>query len=128
MSAYIFSVFIYVLGFIGLASIGLFPLRAWQVLRIFFRRDPSHTPGKALAALAMLVVAAVFLVNVQVVLRIFRCLTQTYCGPSIGSGWTYLGVLGAVYLAFELIAFLMKKLSRAKKKGQSAISGREVPD
>lgn len=114
MSTPFFSGLIYLLGFIGLASIGLFPFRSWQVLRGIFRRDASRTPRKALAAFAVLVVAAALWIDVQIVARIFRCLTQTYCGPSVASGWTYLAMLGAVYLAFEAIVFVVQKIDRAK--------------
>jgi hypothetical protein len=101
---------VYLLGFIGLASIGLLPLRSWKVLKIVFGSGASHTPRKALAAFAVLVVVAALWSEVQIMVRIFRCLTQTYCGPSVASGWTYLAMLGVVYLVFEAVMFVLRKV------------------
>lgn len=115
MNTAFFSGLIYLLGFIGLASIGLFPFRSWQVLKSVFRRDASRTPSRVLAAFATSVVAVALWIDVQIVARIFRCLTQTYCGPSVASGWTFLAMLGGVYLAFEAMVFVVRKIDRTKK-------------
>ena len=103
----------YLFGFIGLASIGLLPLRSWQVLRSI-RGGTSQTSGKLLAVIAVLVTAAALWSDVQITVRIFRCLTQTYCGPSVASGWTYLAMLGVVYLVFEAVIFLLQRVGRIK--------------
>ena len=81
---------IYLLGFVGLVSIGVLPLRSLRVLRNVFRRGASHTSRKVLAAFVVLVAAAALWGDVQIMMRIFKCLTRTYCGPGIASGWTYL--------------------------------------
>lgn len=114
MKAILLSALIYSLGFIGLASIGLLPLRSWQVLRGVFKGGCSQVPRKLLAVLAVLVTAAALWSGVEITARIFRCLTETYCGPGIASGWTYLAMLGAVYLAFEVAIFVMEKIGRGK--------------
>jgi anaerobic C4-dicarboxylate transporter len=108
------SVLIYLLGFVGLASVGLLPLRSWHVLRSIFRSNPTHAPRKVLVAFAVLLVAVGLWSDVQITARIFRCLTKTYCGPSVASGWTYLAILGVVYLAFEAVILGMQKVGRAK--------------
>lgn len=108
------SSLIYLLGFIGLASIGLLPLRSWQVLRNVFRSGASHPPRKALAAFAVLVAAAALWSDMQITARIFRCLTETYCGPGVASGWTYLAMLGVVYLVFEAIMFVLRRVGQLK--------------
>ncbi len=41
--------------------------------------------------------------------RMFHCLTETYCGPGIASGWLFMALWGAVYLAFEAIIFLLQR-------------------
>ncbi|MEZ0470473.1 hypothetical protein [Luteimonas salinilitoris] len=114
MNTPVLSGLIYLLGFIGLASIGLLPLRSWHVLRNVFRSGASHTLRKALAAFAVLIAAAALWSDVQITTRIFKCLTETYCGPSVASGWTYLATLGVVYLAFEAIIFVLRRVGRAK--------------
>lgn len=101
---------IYVLGFIGLASIGLLPIRSWQVLRSVFKGGWSQMPGKVLAAFVVLITVGALWSDLQITARIFRCLTETYCGPSVASGWTYLAMLGVVYLAFEAVVFVMRKV------------------
>lgn len=105
---------IYLLGFIGLASIGLLPLRSWQVLRNVLKSGAVHMPRKAAAAFAMLIATAAVWSDVQITARIFKCLTETYCGPSIASGWTYLAMLGVVYLAFEAVMFVLRRFSQFK--------------
>lgn len=112
MNTPLLSGLIYLLGFIGLASIGLLPLRSWQVLRNVFRSDV--TPRKALAAFVVLVAAAALWSDVQITVRIFKCLTETYCGPSIASGWTYLAMLGVVYSAFEAVMFVLRRVGQPK--------------
>jgi hypothetical protein len=106
----VISVLIYLLGFIGLASIGLLPLRSWQVLKNVFRRGVSSTSRKALTTFVVLVAAAALWSDIQITTRIFKCLTETYCGPSIASGWTYLAMLGVVYLAFEAVMFVLQRV------------------
>lgn len=108
---------IYALGFVGLVSVGLLPLRSWQLLRSVFRDRPLRMPRKVLAAFAVLVTAAVLWSDVHITARIFRCLTETYCGPSIASGWIYLAMLGVVYLAFEVVVFIVQKIGRAWRVG-----------
>lgn len=114
MSAPIVSTLVYLLGFIGLASIGLLPLRSWQVLKKVFKSERLHMSGKMLAGFVALVAAGALWSEVQITARIFRCLTETYCGPGIASGWTYLAMLGAVYLAFEAVVFVMQKIDRTR--------------
>ena len=96
------------LGFAGLASIGLLPLRSWQVLRNVFN-NRMQTVTKILAAFVVLITAAALWSGVNIATRIFRCLTETYCGPSVVSGWTYLAMLGVVYLVFEFVIFVIQK-------------------
>lgn len=108
MNTPISSVLVYLLGFVGIASIGLLPLRSWQELRNVFKGS------KALIAFVALITAVVLWSNVQITMRIFKCLTETYCGPGVASGWTYLAMLGAVYLAFEAVIFIVQKIGRTK--------------
>lgn len=110
MKAQILSVTIYMLGFIGIVSIGLLPLRSWQLMKIF-RGNVFTGRRKLLALFAALISASVMWADVQVVARIFKCLTGAYCGPGIASGWSYLAWLGVVYFAFEAIAFILFRIN-----------------
>ncbi len=115
MSWSLLSALLYTLGFVGLASVGLLPLRSWQVLRGVFLRGLQPT-RKVLATFTVLVVVAALLGDVQITMRIFRCLTETYCGPSVASGWIYLAMLGVVYLAFEAVIIVLQRVERANKR------------
>ncbi len=50
--------------------------------------------------------------SVPLVARVFRCLTETYCGPGIASGWLYRAFVGIVYLGFELITGIALLVAR----------------
>ena len=115
MSTSFFSACIYFIGFVGLASVGLLPFRSWKILRVIFKNGYMGSLKKALAVFVVLMAVAVLWVDVQTVARIFRCLTERYCGPGVASGWVYLAILGAVYLAFEAVLFLIMRLVYLRK-------------
>jgi hypothetical protein len=108
------SVLIYPFGFIGLAAVGLLPLRSWQVSRSFLSSGTPPSLRKELFAFAALVAAAALWSDMEITVRIFKCLTETYCGPGVASGWTNLAMLGVVYLAFEAVMFVLRRVGRLK--------------
>lgn len=114
MNTPVFSALIYLLGFIGLGSIGLLPVRSWQILVNLFKTPLFHIQRRVATVFIFLLIVAALWIEVQIVFRLFRCLTQTYCGPSIASGWIYLAILGAVYLTFEMAIFLMERICRVR--------------
>ncbi|MFP1677893.1 hypothetical protein ACLD02_04295 [Alloalcanivorax sp. C16-2] len=109
MKADIFSGLIYLLGFIGLFAIGLFPVRFWRTLRNISFRFPSEPYKKIAPYMVVLAISATLWVEIRMISRMFHCLTETYCGPGIASGWFYMALWGAVYLAFEAIIFLLQR-------------------
>ena len=113
MSAWFFTALIYVFGFVGLASIGILPPRAWKALRSVFEGSLAPTPRTASLVFIALMAAVALWAEMQITIRIFRCPTESYCGPGVASGWAYLAMLGAVYFAFEVVVFVMQKISRA---------------
>lgn len=50
-------------------------------------------------------------------LRLTACTSTLVATPA--SGWIYLSMLGAVYLAFELLSYLMRKAHRARGLGDA---------
>jgi hypothetical protein len=112
MSALLISMCIYLLGFIGLTAIGILPLRSWQVLRNAFKNNAQQKQKKMLVAFAVIMTVSSLWIDVLIALRIFRCLTETYCGPGVASGWAYLAMLGVVYLFFEALSFLFRNFFR----------------
>ena len=116
MNTSLLSGLIYLLGFIGVAAIGLLSVRSWQVLRVVLRNRPARTLDGVLAALAILITGAALWSDLQITVRIFKCLTEAYCGPGVASGWAYLAMLGAVYIGFEIAFFLLKMHSARREK------------
>ena len=86
------------LGVVGMMSLGLIPYRAWTLLR---------TRAKNYRRLAvsgkLIIIIPMIAFNIQISIKIYRCLMGQYCGPSVGSGWIYLGMLGAAYVVFEIL-------------------------
>lgn len=103
-----FNVAIYLLGFIGLASIGLIPLRSWHVINAELYNIKRTGWNISIIPIAIVSTAALW-ADIRVSERIFSCLTEVYCGPNIASGWIYLAVLGSIYLIFEATIALMRR-------------------
>ncbi|MCX2784639.1 hypothetical protein OQJ46_16770 [Microbulbifer thermotolerans] len=119
MNASLSSALVYILGFIGLIAIGVIPVRSWFVLRRAYKGAHGvHKLGKLLTALLVLIVVAILWGDLQVATRIFKCLTETYCGPSIASGWTYLAILGFWYLIFEAVIFVVHRFAGGTEGSQ----------
>lgn len=93
----------YLLGLIGLAAIGLIPLRSLQIIKRISRWDLQKIPAKLFFFVGILSVFVILFVDVEISKRIVRCLTDDYCGPSTGSLWVYLAMLGTAYVIFEFI-------------------------
>lgn len=119
MNASLSSALIYVLGFIGLIAVGVIPVRSWFVLRLSFKgRHGVSKFGKLLSALLVLMIVATLWADLQIISRIFKCLTETYCGPGIASGWTYLAILGFWYLIFETVIFVIHRFAGGTENAQ----------
>lgn len=99
----------YLFGFIGLIAIGIIPIRSWQVMKKHIHSIAKGWNGFSILALLLTIAATG--VDVLIILRIFHCLTETYCGPSVASGWTYLAILGVVYLVYEILLLICKRMS-----------------
>lgn len=114
MSESIQAVLFAMLGAVGLVALGLLPYRAWQLLRLLLTDCLRSAPRRVLGGLALAVVVVVIAIDIEIASRIYRCLNEAYCGPNVASGWIYLSMLGAVYLAFELLSYLMRRAHRAR--------------
>lgn len=100
----LFAGSIYAFGFLGLFAITLLPLRAFLALRRNSYLWHASAVGKtALLVVAVAAIAAVSL-SIPPVAKVFRCLTETYCGANRASGWFFLAFIGALYLGFELLS------------------------
>jgi glycerol-3-phosphate acyltransferase PlsY len=106
------SVAVYLLGFVGLAAAGLLPYRSWLLMIDVFKTEVPQVRKRSLFVLAALTSAIALWCEIQVVGRVFACLTEPYCGPGVASGWGYLAMLGAVYIGFEAMNYLLRKVAR----------------
>lgn len=119
MSESIQAVLFAMLGAVGLVALGLLPYRGWQLLRLLLTDGLRPARRGVLLSLALAVVVVGVAIDLEIARRIYRCLNETYCGPNVASGWIYLSMLGAVYLAFELLSYLMRKAHRARGLGDA---------
>lgn len=115
------SAVVYLLGFVGLAAAGLLPYRSWLLMIDVFKADVPQVRKRSVFVVAALTSAIALWSDIQVVGRVFACLTEAYCGPGVASGWGYLAMLGVVYFVFEAVNYLLRK-------GLSSKSGRVSAD
>lgn len=108
----LFAGSIYALGFLGLFAITLLPLRSFLLIRRNFYLWHVSTIGKV--ALLVVAVAAVTAISLSIfpVTRVFRCLTETYCGPNRAHGWFYLAFIGTFYIGFEALSNITLAVAR----------------
>ena len=100
---------ILLLGGVGLAAIGVIPIRGFTILRTSWEalKLQNVIPRIYFGFLAVCCALALVL-DVYIASIIYSCLTSAYCGPNIASGWLYLAVLGSAYLFFELVVFVSR--------------------
>ena len=114
MKSVVFSGIVYALGFIGLVSFGLVLCSVRQAIK-------NWSEVGTLYKFFFLFLHAAFLALAGgIALRVFRCLTSSYCGPGVASGWIYLAILGLAYLGLmlgvRLITYLTLRRSAAIQK------------
>lgn len=103
----IYEFLIYTFGLFGLAAFSLLPYRSFSLIRATLT-SPGLQRRSLWLCLAIVLSTPALLIESYVLLRIFRCLTTTYCGPGVGSGWIYLAALGFVYGTFEAVSRIIR--------------------
>ena len=94
----------YGLGALGLFSIGALPLRTYIISRRL--RAASSPTWQVLTILAAAVIAVAL--ATQFLLQLAKCLLVSYqCSASAAGGWLNAAFLGAIYVGFELVAFVV---------------------
>lgn len=99
----LFAGSIYALGFLGLFGITLLPLRAYLGVRRNSYLWHVSALGKATLLVVTVTAVAAIALSALPAVKVFRCLTESYCGANRASGWFYLAFVGAAYLAFEVV-------------------------
>jgi len=113
---------VYLLGFVGLAAVGLLPYRSGLLMIKVFRTEVPKVRKDSAFVVAAVASAIALWSDFQVVRRVFACLTEAYCGPGIASGWGYFAMLGAVYFAFEAVSYLLHKVVFGSHRGKSSFT------
>jgi hypothetical protein len=103
---------VYFLGAVGLVAFGLLPLRIWQRAHWAFFDIPEGNVRRFARMLVSVVALLATVVYADIAQRIFNCLTESYCGPGVASGWAYLAFLGAVFIGFEALMATTKWVVR----------------
>jgi len=108
----LFASSIYALGFLGLFGISLLPIRATLALRRNAFLWRSSFIGKAALILVGATAVTAIAFGILQIAGVFRCLTEMHCGANRASGWFFLAVFGACYLAFELVSIIVLAVAR----------------
>ncbi len=108
----LFAGSIYALGFLGLLAITLLPLRSFLALRRNVHLWHASAVGKAALLLVAVTVVTTISLSIFPFTRVFRCLTEAYCGPNRAHGWLYLAFIGMFYLGFEVLSQTILAVAR----------------
>jgi NADH:ubiquinone oxidoreductase subunit 6 (subunit J) len=108
----LFAGSIYALGFIGLFGVSLLPLRAFVALRRNAFLWHSSATGKTSLILVGAAALIALILGIPQIAGVFRCLTELHCGANRASGWFFLAIFGAYYLAFELFSAIVLTVAR----------------
>jgi len=108
----LFASSICALGFIGLFGISLLPIRATLALRRNAFLWRSSFIGKAALIIVGAASIAAIAFGIPQIAGVFRCLNEMHCGANRASGWFFLAVFGACYLAFELVSIIVLAVAR----------------
>ncbi len=110
----LFSGCLYALGIVGLFGITLLPLRASRALLRDTNLWRVSSFGKAILTVVAIAGIAAIALSVPHVARVFRCLTEGFCGPNRASGWFALCFVGAFYAMFEAVSITALTLARKR--------------
>lgn len=108
----LFTSSIYALGFLGLFGVSLLPIRAFLALRRNAFLWQSSVLGKTSLILVGAAAVSAIAIGIPQIAGVFRCLTEMHCGANRASGWFFLAVFGACYLAFELVSVFVLEIAR----------------
>ena len=99
----------YGLGVIGFFAVTALPLRLWVHLRASSWALGSTADNK-IAYFSLAIVGAVALALAgSNVIRVGRCLLGFHCSANAAGGWMALGSVGFWYLAYEILAFAIRR-------------------
>jgi len=105
----------WILGGLGLFGLGALPLRAYALAREAWRTT-AKVRALLIVALALLASA----LAAPFVWGLCRCLWGEGCSATRAGGWLNAMFMGALYLGFELAAWLLCRLWRIRTRVQAA--------
>jgi hypothetical protein len=108
------------LGAVGFVAITLIPLRGYLVLHRYRQLARSNVTGTTIYLLMVAAVLSAVMAAVDPLIRVSRCLLDApTCHPNQSGGWFFLTTIGIVYLALELILFILCWLGRRSQPNNS---------
>jgi heme/copper-type cytochrome/quinol oxidase subunit 3 len=93
----------YGLGALGLFAIGALPLRTYMIAG---KLRAAARPAWQLLTILATAICAVVLAS-QFLLQLAKCLLGYHCSANAAGGWINAAFLGAIYVFFELVAFIV---------------------
>jgi len=106
-----FDALVYFCGFIGCAAISFIPLRSFEMIVFINRSRVVKNSQKILLTVTIFASMTAFLYEARTLLRIYDCMTAASCTNYGIKIWKYLAMLGMVYLAFEFVFFVVRKIN-----------------
>jgi len=117
-----FYVLVYFCGFVGCAAFTLIPARSFRMIAAVVSGGIFKVSRKILLAFAILASISAFLYEIRILLRVYNCLTNTHCTLPRIRMWMYLTMFGTVYLAFEAVFFIVRKVNFAMTRKQPKLN------
>lgn len=108
----VFQALVFVLGVLGLFSIGAVPLRTYSTTRRLVAAGAPTWQALAVvvAALCAAVLASQFLYGLG------KCLLISYrCSANASGGWVNAAFLGAIYVIFELALAVVRGAAKRRR-------------
>jgi hypothetical protein len=108
------------LGAIGFVAITLIPLRGYLVLHRYRQLVRSNIAGTTIYLLMVAVILSAVIAATEPLIRVSRCLLDApACHPNQSGGWFSLAAIGVVYLALELLLFILCWAGRRSQPNNS---------
>ena len=108
----VFQALVFVLGALGLFSIGALPLRTYSIAR---RLSVNQAPTWQVLTVLIAALCAVALAG-QFLYGLGKCLLISYrCSANASGGWINAAFIGAIYVLFELALVVVRWVAKHRR-------------
>jgi hypothetical protein len=102
---------LYGFGAVGLFAIGALPLRTYMIA---VRLKAASRPAWQLLTVLTVALGSMVLSS-QFLLQLGRCLLGYHCSANAAGGWINSAFLGAIYVSFEIVAFVVFRVGGLRR-------------